>query len=271
MTRHDCTLFVDRPHSGKPLWRLFWKLDILQNNLYMGSVKSKPENFRMSDVETMGKRPRGRPPTRTDGETRHLIAEAARREFMAHGYAGACMDDVARGAGVSKKTLYRLIPAKADLFKTSVTDRIARFVLAVDEETASSHDFATALEHLLAEYGNLTLSEETMAIQKLVIAESDRFPELAASFYADAILATQAVLEEFLARQCARGLIALDNPRAAAGMLRGMMIMEPQRAAMIGRAALPSAADIEDRARVCVRLFLRGCVRENAPGIPGAA
>jgi AcrR family transcriptional regulator len=225
----------------------------------------------MSAIETTRKRPRGRPPTRSDAETRHLIAEAARREFMAHGYAGACMDDVARGAGVSKKTLYRLIPAKADLFKTSVTDRIARFLLAADEEMMASHDLATALERLMTEFGNLTLSAETIAIQRLVIAESDRFPELAASFYADAILATQAVLERFLARLCAEGSLALDDPHAAAGMLRGMMIMEPQRAVMIGRAAIPSAAEIAERARVCVRIFLEGCLRENSSHRPAFA
>jgi AcrR family transcriptional regulator len=225
----------------------------------------------MSDIEAVGKRSRGRPPTRTDDETRHLIAEAARREFMAHGYAGACMDDVAKGAGVSKKTLYRLIPAKADLFKVWVTDRIARFMLAVDEETAGGHDFATALERLLTEYGNLTLSAETIAIQKLVIAESDRFPELAASFYADAIVATREVFEAFLSRQCVRGLIDLDDPGAAAGMLRGMMTMEPQRAAMIGRAAVPSAAEIAERARICVSLFLRGCLRNRGGASAGAA
>ena len=225
----------------------------------------------MSDIETISKRPRGRPPTRSDDETRHLIAEAARREFMAHGYAGTCMDDVAQGAGVSKKTLYRLIPAKADLFKTSVTDKIARFMLAVDEEATSSHDVATALERLLIEFGNLTLSEDTIAIQKLVAAESDRFPELAASFYAEAILTTYAVMEAFLVRQCARGTLALDDPHAAAGMLRGMMIMEPQRAVILGKAAVPTPAEIEERARVCARLFLRGCLKDRKRTSPGAA
>jgi AcrR family transcriptional regulator len=220
----------------------------------------------MSDIEAAVRRPRGRPPTRSDAETRHLIAEAARYEFTTHGYAGACIDDVAKRAGVSKKTLYRLVPAKADLFKASVTDRIARFMLAVDEEMIALHDLVTALERLMTEFGNLTLSAETIAIQRLVIAESDRFPELAASFYTDAILATQAVLERFLARQCARGSIALDDPHAAAGMLRGMMIMEPQRAVMIGRAPVPSAAEIAARARVCVGIFLRGCLRE-APSV----
>src|ERR1700722_17467317 len=101
----------------------------------------------MSDIEAVS-RPRGRPPTRRAAETRHVIARGARHEFTPHGSAGACIADVARRAGVSKKTLYRLVPAKADLFKTSVTDRIARFKLAVDEET-SGRNFANALERLL--------------------------------------------------------------------------------------------------------------------------
>lgn len=224
----------------------------------------------MSQIEAVDKRPRGRPPTRTDEETRHLIADAARREFTLKGYAGTCMDDVAKGAGVSKKTLYRLVPAKADLFRASVTDRISRFLLAVDEHAIGSLDLVAALERLVTEFGNLTLSGDTIAIQKLVIAESDRFPELAKTFHAEAIRATQGVLAEFLARQCALGKIELDDPHAAAGMLRGMMILEPQRAVMMGCATIPSEAAIAERARVCVRLFLRGCAKAPIGGSGGA-
>jgi len=224
----------------------------------------------MVEIDVVEKRPRGRPPTRTDEETRHLIAEAARREFTAKGYAGACIDEVAKGAGVSKKTLYRLVPAKAELFKTSVTDRIAQFLLAVDEETIGSLDLVAALERLVTEFGNLTLSRETIATQKLVIAESDRFPELARTFYAEAIQKTQAVLAKYLARQCELGVIVLDDPVAAAGMLRGMMILEPQRAVMMGCGAVPSEAEIASRARACVGLFLRGCAKEPSRPTSGA-
>ena len=46
-------------------------------------------------------------------------------------------------------------------------------------------------------------------------------------------------MEDGLRRLCARGLIALDDPHEAVGMLRGMMIMEPQRAAMLGQREPP--------------------------------
>ena len=46
-----------------------------------------------------------------------IIYEAARHEFAASGYAATSMETVARRAGVSTKTLYRLIPNKAALFE----------------------------------------------------------------------------------------------------------------------------------------------------------
>jgi hypothetical protein len=43
----------------------------------------------------------------------------------------------------------------------------------------------------------------------------------------------------WLRRQCEWGVIALGDPHLAAEMLRGMMIMEPQRAVMLGQRAAP--------------------------------
>ena len=70
------------------------------------------------------RRCRGRPQVRPDDETRRLIYEAAQHEFAGVGYAATSMETVARRAGVSTKTLYRLIPNKAALFDGMVTDRL---------------------------------------------------------------------------------------------------------------------------------------------------
>jgi hypothetical protein len=39
-----------------------------------------------------------------------------------------------------------------------------------------------------------------------------------------------------------------------------MMILEPQRAVMMGKAPTPSPAEIAVRAKACARLFLGGCL-----------
>jgi AcrR family transcriptional regulator len=205
------------------------------------------------------RRPRGRPPVRSDDETRQVVIEAAARAFRTKGYSATCMNDVAQGAGVSTKTMYRLIPTKADLLRGVVSDRIARYLPAFVDEALDTLPLAEALERMLIAYGELTLGEETISMTRLVLTESERFPEVAAAFYETAVARTTEAMAGWLGRQCERGLIKLDDVRTAAGMLRGMMVMEPQRAIMLGCRKIPDAGEIAARARECARLFLDGC------------
>jgi AcrR family transcriptional regulator len=217
----------------------------------------------MSDVMAPQRRQRGRPQVRSDEATRRLIAEAARGVFVGSGYSAANMDCVAKTAAVSKKTLYRLFPTKAELFRASLADRIDSFILALDEERVAKLPPEAALVRILTEYGRLALSEDTTAIQKLVVAESGRFPELAADFYRGAVIATQRVFVRCLERLCREGAIEIDDLNETAGMLRGMMIFEPQRGATLGQNPLPGVHEIENRATRCAQLFLDGCRKDK--------
>ena len=60
----------------------------------------------------MGIRRRGRPLDQTKEEA---ILSAAREAIAGRGYEGTSMDEVARGAGTSKLTIYRRYPSKASL------------------------------------------------------------------------------------------------------------------------------------------------------------
>jgi AcrR family transcriptional regulator len=170
---------------------------------------------------------------------------------------------VAQRAGLSTKTMYRLIPTKADLFSSVISDRIGRFMPAIDAGALDAYELTEATERILIAYGTLTLDAETIALIRLVLAEGDRFPELAATFYEDAIVRTSNAMASWLERLCKRGLIRLDDSHAASDALRGMMTMELQRAVMLGQRAAPDAEEIAERARFCAQLFLSGC---KAPG-----
>jgi AcrR family transcriptional regulator len=213
----------------------------------------------MVEIQLIEKRPRGRPQLRCDDDTRGLIIEAADVQFRENGYAAASINAIAQSAGVSTKTLYRLFPTKADLFSSIVSDRIGRFFLALDQSMLATMDLRQGLERLLTAYGMLTMSDDTVDMMRLVIAESDRFPEIATSFYETAIIGSNAVMEKWLTTQCERGLIHLEDPHMASGMLRGMMIMEPQRAAILRQLPPPNIAEISRRARICTEVFLKGC------------
>ena len=109
----------------------------------------------MRQNEHAVRRSRGRPPLRSDEETRHLILEAASLGIPGERLCLTTMSAVGQRAGVSTKTMYRLIPTKADLFTQHVLRRIRRFMLAIDETSVGPLELEAALERILVAYGNL--------------------------------------------------------------------------------------------------------------------
>ncbi|WP_213771955.1 TetR/AcrR family transcriptional regulator [Bradyrhizobium sp. dw_78] len=210
------------------------------------------------------RRCRGRPQLRSDEETRQIIYEAARHEFSANGYAATSTEIVARRAGVSTKTLYRLIPNKAALFEGMVSDRLDHFLSDVNLHAADHFDLEEALNAALMACANLALDKEVVGLQRIVLQETGQFPDLAATFYRNGIARTVVALADWLRVQVKRGLIVLDDADEAAGILIGMVASAPQRAALFGGLPLPSRPEIERRVRTCAALFLRGCRAEGA-------
>jgi AcrR family transcriptional regulator len=218
----------------------------------------------MSTAKQDERRCRGRPQVRPDDETRQMIYEAARHEFAENGFAATSMEAVARRAGVSTKTLYRLVPAKAALFENMVSDRMDRFVSSVNLSGCVHRNIETALQSALTTCAELILDPEVVALYRMMLAEGHTFPDIPETFYRQAMQRTVAALAEWLRIRQQRGLIALDDVDAAAGMLLGMMVFEPQRAVLYGHQPLPDHAAISERAGACAGLFLRGCRSDSA-------
>ena len=211
-----------------------------------------------AQIEAEPCRGRGRPRLRSDNETRTIIFDAARHEFAVSGFAATNMDSVARRAGISTKTLYRLIPNKAALFEAMVTDRLDQFVSTIRLRACEGRDVETALQEALLACAELLLNGDVIALQKMVLAESDKFPEIAQTFYVKAMRRTVATLANWLRVEKERGLIAIEDPEIAAGMLLGMLAFEPQRAIMFGQKPSPGRQELRHRVEVCASLFLNG-------------
>jgi AcrR family transcriptional regulator len=223
----------------------------------MAPTKSDVED--VEDPCSEVRRGRGRPQARCDEETRGVIFEAARHEFAASGYAATSMDSVARRAGVSTKTLYRLIPNKAALFEAMITSRIDNFASVVRVRACDSSDIRGALREALVVWGELILDGEVIALQRLILADGEKFPEIVETFYHKAIRRTEHTLANWLKAQSERGLIKIDDAETSAGILLGMLVFQPQRAVLFGHAPPPDRAELERRAETVAELFLRGC------------
>ncbi|MBV8925320.1 MAG: TetR/AcrR family transcriptional regulator [Bradyrhizobium sp.] len=210
-------------------------------------------------VAEEARRGRGRPQLRSDDETRARILEAARYEFSHSGYATTGMENVARRAGVSTKTLYRLFPNKAAVFEAMVTERIEVFVSIVKLRACDGGDIEAALTEALTVCADLMLDGEVIALQRVIAGDSDKFPDVAQTFFHKAITPTQTALANWLRAQQKRGTIALDDADSAAGMLLGMLAMQPLRATMFGHLPAPSKEERAQRSAICAKLFLSGC------------
>ena len=216
----------------------------------------------MAKAETSTERPgRGRPQLRSDEETRGIIYDAARHEFAANGYAATSTEMVARRAGISTKTLYRLVPNKAALFESMVSDRLDQLARALDVTLSAvdGADIEIALTAALMFCAGVSLDPEVVALQRSVLQESSQFPDLATTFYKNGVTRLIAALADWLRIQIKRGRLKLDDPREAAGILVGMVASAPQRAAIYGGVPLPSRSQIEKRVKLCASLFLNGC------------
>ena len=207
------------------------------------------------------RRGRGRPQARPDEETRAVILDAARQEFATSGYAATSMETVAQSAGISTKTLYRLIPNKAALFEAILTSGIDRFVSRIRLKACDGSDIEGSLREAMIAVGELILDGAVIGLLRMIVAEGDKFPEISDTFYSKAIKRSESTLANWLKVQAERGLVAIDNPTEAAGMLLGMLAFQPQRAVLFGHAPAPDRKELERRARVVAALFLKGCAR----------
>ncbi|MCJ2182893.1 TetR/AcrR family transcriptional regulator [Novosphingobium sp. 1949] len=146
---------------------------------------------------------RGRPTKAQAAAIEKTILSVARGKFLEFGYASTSMEAVAAEAGVSKGTLYARYPAKSDLFRAIVSDRIEQWTgdAAWKERERGRPVLTDGIGAYLMEYGVAYLAAldepEVAAFDRLIRLEAARFPELAAEFREQGLL----VEVKFLASQ----------------------------------------------------------------------
>lgn len=79
---------------------------------------------------------------------RTLLLDAARRTFLARGYAGATIDGIAEEAGFSKGVVYSQFAGKADLFMALLAERV-EWRAAENDRLVEDHRGAGALVALM--------------------------------------------------------------------------------------------------------------------------
>lgn len=109
-------------------------------------------------------------PAGSRSAVRGRIVAAARHHFLAHGFRGVTMDDLARELGMSKKTLYAHFRQKTDLVKAVMADKFREVERDLERITSTcSSDVVGALRRLLA-----TMQRHTQEIQPAFVRDVRR-------------------------------------------------------------------------------------------------
>lgn len=137
-----------------------------------------------SSAVAASKPKRGRPLALSPEVRRQRILDAAERVFTSIGYGAATMEEIARGAGMSKKTLYHHYPDKRSLFTDLISDLDTYPTSALEKNPASS---GKELRHRLLTLAELALSRRQIEMTRLVISEARHTRELAEAFHEQGI------------------------------------------------------------------------------------
>ena len=170
-------------------------------------MNAGPRSPAAPDLPRWHRRPEARP---------REILDAALAAFVADGYEGATIADVARRAGVSPGLVVHYYRTKAELFEAVIEDRFLGFV-AGEEALLATHRGSSRdlLEQLVRRLWEHLWRPGTVELSLLVKAERTGFPEAARTLFQQLGERWRRLFEAVLESGARRGEFRWSGPHAA--------------------------------------------------------
>lgn len=206
-------------------------------------------------------------PTKEDAELlSEKIVAAASQLMLEHGYHGTSIESVAAAAGVAKRTLYSRFPDKRDLFVAVIERRRAQFLAPLSRIFAAGGAIEEQLILIGRHMLDWALKPDTVAVKRLMVAEVERFPELAATLHDDGRDQTIDAIATILTAAERTGVLKMRDVRFAALQFLEMVMGPADILAHYGR---PACAGEQRKQYIdqVVDLFLNGCRAREAGSI----
>jgi TetR/AcrR family transcriptional regulator, mexJK operon transcriptional repressor len=193
------------------------------------------------------------------------ILRAAKDMFLEHGFGAASMDAIVQAAGVSKATVYAHFSSKEELFagvvEAECRSRFDDFTIG----DTDPRDPAAVLRGLAYKFLDLVLSPEALAVHRIILAETGRFPELGRIFWKVGPERVIGEVSRYLARADAAGALSVPEPRLAAEQFLSLLKVELHLRRLLNIAPEPGEITPERVVDAAVGLFLRGYAAPRAP------
>lgn len=193
----------------------------------------------------------GRPTKEQSADLTARIVAAATDLFLERGYAGATVDELAQRIGAAKRTVYSRFADKADLFHLVTTNYAERALGRLSPVVVDDRSLDEQLHGACREVLQLVLAPNVIRMERVVIAETERFPEIAPIFEAARLRA----MERF--HPILKRLGATDETIAErAHMLWDLVIAPPVRATALNLWPHKTAAAMDEFISRRIALFL---------------
>jgi TetR/AcrR family transcriptional regulator, regulator of autoinduction and epiphytic fitness len=158
-------------------------------------------------------------------EKAKAILGGGMQEFLAHGYAATSMDRVAIAAGVSKATVYSHFRDKEGLF-VALIQQLVEVKFRSIFDPSNPEVLQLAPEVVLRELANRMLDVATSEPQflnfmRIILGESERFPELARAFVRNVEQTSFSLLHSYF-ENCPQ--LKTSDPEATARIFIGSLV-----------------------------------------------
>ena len=194
------------------------------------------------------------------GEARDALLRArAAALFLARGFDSVTIDDVLRGVGGSKGSVYSFYGGKDGLFLATMDDTIIDLALPLKSLRLTSLSLDQGLAEFAGTLLSMLLQERHLAFQRLVIAEALRHPQVGLSWHQHGPAAARAILAGFLANQQALGRVRPDaDPARVATLFHDMITFDLLNRAMMRIGGGPGPDEVAATIRDAVAVVTRG-------------
>jgi AcrR family transcriptional regulator len=190
-------------------------------------------------------------------ERRDHILDVARECFLRDGYAGCSMSTIAARLGGSKGTLYNYFRSKEQLFDAFVRRTCARFADAMSLAPPIEADLRLHLVHLGRAFLDHLMTPDSVAVQRLVIGEGGRFPELGRIFYEAGPQIFMERMTEELTPLIEAGVLRRADPKLMGFHFKDLVLSGLYQPIIWGVRQHPTAAEKDAQAALGVDTFLR--------------
>lgn len=188
---------------------------------------------------------------------RDEIMRAALNVFLDKGYLSTSVDEIAAAARASKRTVYSHFGDKEALFREVIRGTIAPMQEALQRrlDLASRDDVLEALRSVAHSLATIIVTPQVARLRRVVIAETDRFPELAAEWYR---LGPRQTVDRLAVYLGELGGLHIPDLSVAAEQLLWLVISEPLHRLMFAPSGTaPVPGELQRAAIAAVDVFWR--------------